>query len=80
MFAPNSSSSFAYFLMAFNDTTKLSSLITVPPALADNPSKVDLHNLSISPVAELVTNSGAFCFNLFAFFPCLLYTSPSPRD
>ena len=54
---------------AFSSTTKESSLNKIPPLGIDNPSKVLLHNLSISPVVLVVGKVGAYGFKFPSFLP-----------
>ena len=63
MYAPGNSSLFTYRFVVFNSTTKQSSSITLPPALTDNPSNVDLATLSISPFILLMQCLGDESFN-----------------
>ena len=69
IYAPGNSSLFIYLFFVLSSTTRESSSNTIPPALTDNQSKVDLDNLSMSPLPLLTQYLGAEGFNTFAFFP-----------
>ena len=69
IYAPGNSSLLIYLFFVFSSTTRESSSNTLPPALTDNPSKVDLANLSISPLPLLTQCLGDEAFNISAFFP-----------
>ena len=69
IYAPGNSSLLIYLFFVLSSTTRESSSNTLPPALPDNPSRVDLESLSISPLPLLVQNLGAEGFNTSALFP-----------
>ena len=69
IYAPGNSFLFIYLFFVLSSTTRESSSITLPPALPDNQSKVDLDSLSISPLPLLTQYLGAEGFNTSAFFP-----------
>ena len=69
IYAPGNSSLFIYLFFVLSSTTSESSSNTLPPALTDNPSRVDLESLSISPLPLLTQYLGAEGFNTSAFFP-----------
>ena len=63
IYAPGNSSLFIYLFFVLSSTTRESSSSMLPPALTDNPSKVDLATLSISPFILLMQYLGAEFFN-----------------
>ena len=69
IYAPGNSSLFIYLFFVLSSTTRESSSNTLPPALTDNPSKVDLASLSISPLPQLVQYLGAEGYKTSAFLP-----------